>query len=327
MGCKVKMRLKFECNSCGYAELVSDRRQVHCPECQSTDIEFESDPLAESRAVPEDQGVVVPSFFRASSQPSSKAPSKAPSQRPSKPISDIGIRLDGSDGYEQGEAAEIREYVKIDKQVKPVLGVGGLILTLVGLGLLVSSLLSGGLDFRLLLFLGVSNSWSFLISGAILLASGLICVYAGIKYNPGAYTKEEVKVFLKKVATGLFGLIFALVGLSLISLSLGSGGSNFLSSLILGFILLTIGLICVYVGIKYRPGKYTKEEMEAFLGKVVVGILGSVMCIGGAILAFFGLIGGGGGGLLGTGVTLAIIGFIILAVITKGGICECCSGC
>ena len=68
MGCEVRMKLKLECNSCGYAELVSDRRQAHCPECQSTDIEFQSDPLAESRAVPEeDQGVVVPSFLRASS--------------------------------------------------------------------------------------------------------------------------------------------------------------------------------------------------------------------------------------------------------------------
>jgi len=99
-----------------------------------------------------------------------------------------------------------------------------------------------------------------------------------------------------------------------------------LASLILGLIFLAIGLICVFIGIKYRPGKYTKEEIETFLGKVVVGIVGSVMCIGGAALAFFGLFGGGGG-MMGIGVTLAIIGFIILAVVTRGEICECCSGC
>jgi len=139
-----------------------------------------------------------------------------------------------------------------------------------------------------------------------------------------------VKVFLEKVAVGLFGLILSLVGLSLVSSSspLRSWDSNFLaSSLILGLIFLAIGLICVFIGIKYRPGRYTKEEMEAFLGKVAVGILGSVMCIGGAVLAFLGLIGGGGGGMMGIGVTLVIIGFIILVVITKGGICECLAGC
>ena len=48
MRCEVKMSMKMECNSCGYAELVSDRRLKSCPECGATDIEFESDPLAES---------------------------------------------------------------------------------------------------------------------------------------------------------------------------------------------------------------------------------------------------------------------------------------
>ena len=133
MGCEVRMRLKFECNSCGYAELVSDRRQVHCPECHSTDIEFQSDPLAESRAVPEaDQGEGVPSFLRAPPQrPSQPQPSKSPSH----------IRLDDESGGKQGEAVGIREYVEIDKQIKPVLGIIGLILAIVGLVLLVSSLL------------------------------------------------------------------------------------------------------------------------------------------------------------------------------------------
>jgi hypothetical protein len=312
--------IKLECNSCGYAELVRDKRQVHCPECQSTDIEFQSDPLAESRAVPEvDQDMGVPSFLKASPQ--------SPSQPPSRSLSQIRLDDVEGGGNEQEETMEIREYVKIDKQIKPVLGVIGFILAIVGLVLLVSSLLSEGSDFRQILFLRNSNFFSFLFSGAILLSSGSICVYAGVKYNPGVYTKEEVKVFLKKVATGLFGLIFALEGLSLINSSLRWWGSTFLASLITGLIFLMIGLICVYVGIKYSPGKYTKEEIATFLGKVFIGIVGAVMFIGGIFLAFMGFLGGGGSSFLAIGVTLVIIGFIILAVVTKGEICDCCSGC
>ena len=57
------MRLKMECNSCGYAELVSDRRIVHCPECDATDIEFESDPLAEGRIISEAEAAVLAAEF------------------------------------------------------------------------------------------------------------------------------------------------------------------------------------------------------------------------------------------------------------------------
>jgi len=73
--CEVKMSMKMECNSCGYAELVSDRRLKSCPECGATDIEFESDPLAESGAVAEAEHNADPEVgLRAPSRPVPKSP-------------------------------------------------------------------------------------------------------------------------------------------------------------------------------------------------------------------------------------------------------------
>jgi len=44
------MTIKLECNLYGYAELVDGKGQKFCPQCGGTDLEFISDPLAESRS-------------------------------------------------------------------------------------------------------------------------------------------------------------------------------------------------------------------------------------------------------------------------------------
>lgn len=175
------MRIKLECNSCGYAELVSDRGVKYCPECGSSDIEYETDPLAESRQVKRLEPDPFPELVRSASsgvdsekskevEPEAETKSEPEaepeqvSKAPSRPVytwtePQSSRRRSGyGSGMSEGTQARI------------VIGLVGFILMMSGLGLLVSGL-GGG-------FGSLGGMITLMVIGFILLAiatKGEIC--------------------------------------------------------------------------------------------------------------------------------------------------------
>lgn len=176
------MSIKLECNSCGYAELVSDMSIRYCPECNSSDIGFETDPLAESRAIakvePEPFPELVPKVpsgegqkleHKSEAKPkvepwrAPRGPSEPVPKPPSRPVRQSSRR---QSGYRSGMSEGV--------QIRIVLGIIGIVMLLSAGGIILSGLsgiFSGG-------FGGLAGAITLGVIGVIFLAiatKGEIC--------------------------------------------------------------------------------------------------------------------------------------------------------
>lgn len=116
----------MECKSCGYADLVSDTRLVDCPECGSADINFESDPFAESSVVAKTEPYADPEVVP-------KSPSPPITRAPSRPVPRLRSRSGSGIGTGMSSSTQIRI----------VFGLIGFILLMSGVGMLSTGGLGG----------------------------------------------------------------------------------------------------------------------------------------------------------------------------------------
>ena len=130
------MRIKLECNSCGYAELVSDQTVHYCPQCGSSDLEFITDPLAESETTPKTDLELI-------KEPEDKSEIDVePELTPKKPTRRVYTWTQPKPS-EKGTAAARRETA----QTRLLFGVIGLIMMIGGLVLLFYGVVRGGSSF------------------------------------------------------------------------------------------------------------------------------------------------------------------------------------
>ena len=163
----------MEGNSCGYAELVSDRRQKHCPECGSTDITFESDPMADGRAIDATEAAVRAAESIAVPKAAPKTDPIAPSppvrriqpiqydqpDQPTKSSQSVPEAPDKlAENFRDSRVPRSRSGSRLsnmdsEMQLKIVVGLIGFILMMSGIGVLFSSSFVGGISLIIIGFI------------------------------------------------------------------------------------------------------------------------------------------------------------------------------
>jgi hypothetical protein len=141
---------------------VSDRRAKHCPECGSTDIEFESDSLAESRQIDIQKPDPFPELSGSESRVVSEGESKVESRPVGESVSDIELDKDApglfDSSYYSGVSPQKRKRTISDASsgrgdgmsvttiIRIVLGIIGVIMLLSAFGMFYQAFSGGSIQ-------------------------------------------------------------------------------------------------------------------------------------------------------------------------------------